>query len=481
MTGTQTGKRRMTPTQRWVLGLASMGSFIVILDVLVVTTALTAIRTDLGASLTELEWTVNAYSLTFAVLLLTGSAIGDRFGRRRMFTIGLAIFTVMSAACALSTGIGTLVAARAVQGCGAALVMPLALTQISATFEPQDRGRALGIFSGVTGLAIFLGPVIGGAVTQGLAWQWIFWINVPIGLVTILLVLRRIPETHGQPHRLDILGAALVTVGSLGFVWGLVRGNVVGWASAEVLVALAAGVVGMVLFVLWERRAPEPMLSMRFFGNRTFSTANAANFCLYASVYGILFLLAQYLQNALGDSALLSGVKLIPWTATLMIFAPIAGARINRFGERRFMVIGLLGQGIGVGWLALIASPHLPFWEMALPMVLTGVSASLAMPAAQKAVVGAVEPQDIGKASGAVTALRMLGGVFGIAIVTAVFEGSGDFGSPQAFSDGFAHALGVAAVMALIGAVAGLGMPGRKPAGGVPANPVRGAESTAKG
>ncbi|MFD1051058.1 MFS transporter, partial [Kibdelosporangium lantanae] len=229
--------------------------------------------------------------------------------------------------------------------------MPLALTQISATFEPQDRGRALGIFSGVTGLAIFLGPVIGGAVTQGLAWRWIFWINVPIGLVTILLVLRRIPETHGQPHRLDILGAALVTVGSLGFVWGLVRGNVVGWASAEVLVALAAGVVGMVLFVLWERRAPEPMLSMRFFGNRTFSTANAANFCLYASVYGILFLLAQYLQNALGDSALLSGVKLIPWTATLMIFAPIAGARINRFGERRFMVIGLLGQGIGVGWL----------------------------------------------------------------------------------------------------------------------------------
>ncbi|HKR51953.1 MAG TPA: DHA2 family efflux MFS transporter permease subunit [Pseudonocardiaceae bacterium] len=452
-----------------------MGSFIVILDVLVVTTALTAIRNDLHASLTALEWTVNAYSLTFAVLLLTGSAIGDRFGRRRMFTVGLGIFTLMSVACALSTGIGPLVAARAVQGCGAALVMPLALTQISVAFEPQDRGRALGIFSGVTGLAIFLGPVIGGAVTQGLAWQWIFWINVPIGLITIALVLRRMPETHGQPHRLDIVGAALATIGTMGIVWGLVRGNVVGWDTAEVLITLVAGVLGMALFVLWEMRAPEPMLSMRFFRNRTFSTANTANFCLYASVYGILFLLAQYLQNSLGNGALVSGLKLIPWTATLMIFAPIAGAYINRFGERRFMVIGLLGQAIGVGWLALIASPHLAFWQMALPMVVTGVSASLAMPAAQKSVVGAVQPQDIGKASGAVTALRMLGGVFGIAIVTAVFEGTGSFASPQTFSDGFAHALAVAALMALVGAAAGLAMPARRAAVDAPSNSQRSA------
>ncbi|MFE9575260.1 MFS transporter [Nocardia sp. NPDC006044] len=454
----------MTPTQRWVLGLASMGSFIVILDVLVVTTALTAIRTDLAASLTQLEWTVNAYSLTFAVLLLTGSAVGDRFGRRRMFVIGLGIFTLTSALCALSTGIGMLVVARAVQGCGAALVMPLALTQISAAFEPEDRGRALGIFSGVTGLAIFVGPVIGGAITQGLAWQWIFWINVPIGLLTIALVLRRMPKTYGPPHRLDPAGAGLVTAASLGFVWGLVRGNVVGWNSAEVLTALLVGIVGMALFVLWEQRVTEPMLPMRFFRNRTFATANIANFSLYASVYGILFLLAQFLQNSLGNGALASGIKLSPWTATLMIFAPIAGAQINRFGERLFMVIGLLGQGIGAAWLALIASTQLPFWEMALPMVLTGVGASLAMPAAQKAVVGSVRMEDIGKASGAVTALRMLGGVFGIAVVTAVFEGSGSFNSPQAFSDGFAHALGFAAVIAFVGALAGLAMPGRRPA-----------------
>jgi EmrB/QacA subfamily drug resistance transporter len=457
-----TGRARMTQAQRWVLTLASVGSFIVILDVLVVTTALTTIQHDLHASLTSLEWTVNAYSLTFAVLLLTGAAIGDRFGRRRMYVTGLSIFTLMSAACALAPNVGVLIATRAVQGAGAALVMPLALTQISAAFPPEARGRALGIFSGVTGLATFLGPVVGGAVAQGLAWQWIFWINVPVGLVTIPLVLRHIEESRGPNNRLDLPGAVLATGAALGLVWGLVRGNVSGWTSPEVLVALIGGILLGVAFVAWEARTAAPMLPTRFFANRTFSTANAGNFALYASVYGILFVLAQFFQDAQAQGPFAAGVRMIPWTATLVVCAPIAGNLIDRFGERAFMVTGLLLQAVGLAWLALVASPTVAYAVLIPPLIVTGVGASGAMPAAQKAVVGAVEPQDIGKASGAITMLRILGGVFGIAIVTAVFAGTGGFDSPQAFTDGFVPAVFAASAMAVVGGLAALGMPNRE-------------------
>ena len=452
----------MTAQQRWLLGLASLGSFMVILDVLVVTTALTTIQHDLKASITSLEWIVNAYSLTFAVLLLTGSALGDRFGRRRIFVVGLGIFTLMSVACALSPNIGTLIAARAVQGCGAALVMPLALTQISVAFPPASRGRALGIFSGVTGLATFVGPVVGGAVAQGLAWQWIFWLNVPIGVVAIVLVLARIGETHGPRAPLDIVGALLVTGGVLGLVWGLVRGNVVGWLSPEVLGTLVLGVLFGVAFVIWEAHAPTPMLPMKFFRIRAFWSANAANFALYGSVYGILFLLAQFLQNAQGLGPLAAGLRLLPWTATLMVFAPIAGNLVDRLGERWFMVFGLLLQAAGLAWLALVARPTTAYLLLLLPMLVTGVGASMAMPAAQKEVIGAVAPQDVGKAAGAVTMLRILGGVFGIAIATAVFAGSGNFASRQGFTDGFVPAISVASAIAVIGVFLALAMPGRR-------------------
>jgi EmrB/QacA subfamily drug resistance transporter len=447
----------------WVLALTAVASLMVALDALVVTTALSAIRLDLHASIEELEWTVNAYALSFAVLLMSGAALGDRFGRRRWFVAGIGLFTAASAACALAPGVGWLIVARAVQGAGAALVMPLALALLSAAFAPERRAAALGLFSGVTGLAVLGGPVVGGAITQGIAWEWIFWLNVPIGLVLAPLAVRRMGESYGPPARLDVPGLALVTGGALGLVWGLVRGNAAGWASAEVLGALGAGIALVAGFVAWERRAPEPMLPLGLFRARAFAAGNAAVFFMFAALFGAVFFMAQFLQTAQGHGPLDAGVRLLPWTATLFVVAPLAGARVSRFGERPFIAGGLLLQAIGMTWIALIAEPGVAYGRLIAPLVLAGAGVSMAMPAAQSAVVGAVAREQIGRASATFNALRQLGGAFGVAILVAVFAAAGDYASPQAFTDGFAPAIGVSAALSLAGAVAGAALPGWRP------------------
>jgi EmrB/QacA subfamily drug resistance transporter len=315
-------------SRTWVLVLTSIASLMVALDALVVTTALSSIRLDLHASIEQLEWTVNAYTLSFAVLMMTAAALGDRFGRRRWFVTGVGLFTAASAACALAPGVGWLIAARAVQGAGAALVMPLALALLSAAFPPERRAAALGLFSGVTGLAVLAGPVVGGAITQGIAWQWIFWLNVPIGAALAPLAWRRLGESYGPAARLDLPGLGLVTAGALGLVWGLVRGNAAGWGSAEVVGAVAAGVALVAGFVAWERRAPAPMLPPALFRARAFSAGNAASFFMFAALYGAVFFMAQFLQTAQGHGPLDAGLRLLPWTATLFVVAPLAGARV---------------------------------------------------------------------------------------------------------------------------------------------------------
>jgi EmrB/QacA subfamily drug resistance transporter len=445
-----------------VLIVASVASLMVALDALVVTTALPTIRVHLGASIEELEWTVNAYTLSFAVLLLTGAALGDRFGRRRMFTTGLAIFSAASAACALAPNVGFLIGARAVQGAGAALVMPLGMTLLSAAYAPEQRARALGIFAGITGLAVLAGPVIGGAITQGIAWQWIFWINVPIGLLTIPVVLRRVDESYGPRSAPDVPGLALVTGAALGLVWALVRGNSAGWGSVEVIAALAVGALLAGAFVLWERRAAQPMLPMGLFASRPFSSSNAAIFFLAAALYGAVFFMAQFLQTVQHHGPLDAGIRLLPWTATLFIVAPITGARISRVGERPFAVAGLLLQAAGMGWIALIASPDVAYWRLVAPLVIAGCGVSMAMPALQNAVVSSVAPASIGKASGAFNMMRQLGGVFGVAILVAVFSGDGGYASAQVFSSGFTAAIGAAAALSLLGAAASAGLPQRQ-------------------
>jgi EmrB/QacA subfamily drug resistance transporter len=449
-------------TRRWVLGLAAVASFMVALDTLVVSTALTTIRLDLGASVEQLEWTVNSYNLSFAVLLMSASALGDRFGRRRLFAAGLLLFALASAACGLATSAGALIAARTVQGAGAAFVMPLGLALVGAAFPPERRGSAMGALQGLTGLAVASGPVVGGAIAQGVAWQWIFWINVPIGLLTVPLILARIPESRGRDEALDPRGLGLVTGAAVGIVWGLVRGNGAGWGSLEVVGSLAAGLVLLIAFVLWEARAPSPMLPLSLFRSRGFSAANGATFLTVASLFAAVFFLAQFLQSGLGYGPLGAGLRLLPWTATLFFVAPVAGALIDRVGERPLLVAGLTLQGAGMAWIAVIADPGMAYGRLVPALMVAGCGVSMAIVAAQSAGVGAAAPEAIGKAAGINSTLRELGGVFGIAIAVAVFAGAGGYATAQMFSDGFGPAIGASAALALAGAIVGLAVPARR-------------------
>jgi EmrB/QacA subfamily drug resistance transporter len=432
------------------------------LDTLVVATALNTIRVDLHASVEQLEWTVNAYNLSFAVLLMTGAALGDRNGRRNLYAVGLGVFAAASAACALAPDAGWLVGARALQGAGAALLMPLGLALLSAAFPPERRGAAIGIFSAITGVSVASGPLIGGAVVEGVSWEWIFWLNVPIALIAIPLVLTRMRESHGPDADLDIPGLALVTGAALGIVWGLVRGNPAGWDSPEVLLSLAAGVLLTCAFIAWERRARAPMLPLSLFRSRAFSAGNAAIFFTFASLFAAVFFFAQLLQIGLGYGPLDAGLRLIPWTATFITIAPAAGALADRIGERPLMVAGLCLQAAGMAWVALIAEPGMAYSALLAPFIVAGIGVSMAIPAAQNSVVGSAAEAAIGKAAGANSMMRELGGVFGIAIVVAVFAGAGSYASPAAFIDGFAPAIAVGGALALAGAAAALALPARR-------------------
>jgi EmrB/QacA subfamily drug resistance transporter len=449
-----------TRTTAWVVVLTAIGSFMGALDTLVVSTAIPTIRVDLGASVSQLEWTVNAYNLSFAVMLVTAAALGDRFGRRRLYAVGLVGFAMASVASALSPNVGWLIASRAVQGVAAAFMMSLGLALLSAAFPAERRGTAIGLFSAVTGLAVASGPLVGGAVVNGLDWTWIFWLNVPIGLLAAPLVLARVKESFGPNTALDFPGLGLVTAGALGIVWGLVRGNSAGWGSPEVVATLAAGVLLVVAFIAWERRASEPMIPMSFFRSRAFSAGNLAIFAVFGSLFAEVYFFSQLLQTAMGYDALGAGLRLMPWTGTFLLVGPIAGALTDRIGERPLMVTGLLIQAAGTIWIALIASPDMSYSELVVPMVVAGVGISMAIPSAQNSVLGSVSEEAVGKAAGTNSVMRELGGVFGIAVAVAVFAGAGSYASPQAFTDGFAPAIGVAAALALVGAIAGSFLPG---------------------
>jgi len=461
---TETSK---TAATGWVIALTGIGSLMAALDTLVVSTALSTIRLDLHASVAELEWTVNAYNLSFAVFLIAAAALGDRYGRRRLYAVGLLLFAAASAACALAPNVGWLIGARAAQGIGAALLLTLGLTLLSTAFPRERRGAAIGIFSAVTGIAVASGPLVGGAVVEGIDWEWIFGLNVPIGLAAAPLVLARLDESFGPDTSLDIRGLALITGGAFGIVWGLVRGNAAGWASVEVVGMLASGVLLVAAFVAWELRAREPMLPMSFFRSRAFSGGNAAIFFTLASLFTGVFFFAQLLQTTLGYGPLDAGLRLVPWTATFITVAPVVGALADRVGERPFIVAGLTLQAAGLSWIALIAGPDMAYGELVVPLIVAGVGVSMAIPSGQNAVVGSVPPEAVGKAAGANSMMRELGGVFGIAVAVAVFAGAGSYASASSFTDGFAPAIGVAAALSLAGALAGLALPSRRRAGAI--------------
>jgi EmrB/QacA subfamily drug resistance transporter len=450
-------------SKTWVLALVSAASLMAALDAMVVATSLSTIRVQLDVSIETLQWTLNAYNLTFAVLLLAGASLGDRFGRRRMFNAGVAIFVAASAACALAPNAVVLIAARAVQGMGAALVLPLAMALLSATFPPNERGRALGIFSGVTGLGIILGPLLGGAIAQGVAWQWIFWINIPIGLALIPLAHRRIPESFGPDTTIDLPGAALVTLAALAVVLGLMRGNELGWASGSIVGLLAGGVVLAAAFVAWERRAEQPMIPLRLFRSRAFGMGVATTFLTNAGMYGVVFFLPQFFQSAQHHGPLGAGLRLLPWTATLFFVAPIAGRLINRLGERLLIVTGVVLQAIGFAWIGTIASSDVAFASLAFPLVIAGGGVSMAMPATQNIVLSAVDRADIGKAAGVFNMFRFLGGVSGIAGAVAIFTVVGGTGLVMTFSSGFSAAIHLSAVFSLAAAATAMALRSGKP------------------
>jgi EmrB/QacA subfamily drug resistance transporter len=454
----------MNTKTRWVLALTGVGSLMAALDTVVVSTALTTIHRALGATVEQLEWTVNAYNLSFAVLLITGAALGDRYGRRRMYATGLTLFALASAGCALAPSIGSLIAARAVQGAGAALLTPLALTLLSAAFPPERRGAAIGMFSAITGIAVASGPLVGGAVVQGIDWEWIFWLNVPIGLIAAPLVLTRMQESFGTNASLDLRGLALVSGAVLGIVWALVRGNIAGWGSAEVLASLTAGLLLALAFVAWELRSRDPMLPIAFFRSRAFSAGNAAIFCTIGSLFACVFFFPQLLQVVLGSGPLDAGLKLLPWTGTFITVAPIAGAMADRIGERPLMVAGLTMQAAGAIWLATTATTQLTYSQVLGPFVLAGVGISMAIPAAQNSVVGSIAAEQVGKAAGVNSMMRELGGVFGIALAVAVFASTGSYATRHDFVAGFGPAIWVAAAIALVGAACGMLLPSRRPA-----------------
>ena len=417
----------------WTLAIVSLGLFMVVLDNLVVNVALPSIHRDFGASIQALEWTVNAYVLAYAVLLLTGSALGDRFGRKRMFIIGIALFTASSAGAALSSSTELLIAARASQGIGAAIVTPLTLTLLADAFPPERRGVALGVWSGISGTAVALGPLVGGAVIQAASWHWIFWINVPIGLVLVPLAATRLTESRGASRSLDLGGLALASTGLLGIVFGLVQSQSQGWTNPGVMIPLAAGVVLVLAFIRYELRAAEPMLPLTFFAKRSFAVTNAVSLAMYFGMFGSVFFLSQFLQNVLGNSPLQAGVKLLAWTGATMVAAPLAGFFSERYGSRLFMVAGLGLQAVALGWLAVIASVDVSYASMVVPFVLAGTGMGLVFAPSASAVLASVRTDQAGQASGATNAIRELGGTLGIAVLATVFTAHGSYASGQAF------------------------------------------------
>jgi EmrB/QacA subfamily drug resistance transporter len=446
----------------WTFAITAVGLFMVALDNLVVTTALPVIKRQLGASLSGLEWTVNAYTLTFAVLLLTGAALGDRFGRKRMFTIGLAVFTVGSAAAALAPSISWLIAARAFQGVGGAIVTPLTLTILSAAVPPERRGLALGAWGGVGGLAVAIGPLVGGAVVDGLSWNWIFWLNVPIGLVMIPLAMRRLQESRGPNRVLDLRGLALASAGLFGIVFGLVRANSHGWASVGVAGPLALGAALVAAFVLWELRAREPMVPMRFFRVREFQAANITSLLMYFGTFGSIFLLAQFFQVVQGYSPLQAGIRTLPWTMMPILVAPIAGVLSDRIGSRPLLVTGLSLMSGALAWLAMVTSPTVPYVRLVPAFVMAGIGMSMYFAPTANLVLSAVRRDEEGKASGVNNTVREVGGVFGVAVLATIFSSFGSYLSPQAFVNGLVPAVWVGASAVGLGVLSAMRIPSRR-------------------
>lgn len=453
------GRMRRTVPVGIALLAASLPMFMSTLDNLVVTSALPVLSTELGASLTDLQWVVNAYTLTFATLMIAATTLGDRWGRRRTFLGGLVLFSLASVGAALSGSPEALIAARAVQGVGAAAIMPLSLTLLASAVPVARRPMAIGLWGGISGLGVALGPVVGGAVVDGLAWPAMFWINVPVALVAVPLVLRALPESRGRHQRLDVGGLLLAGLGVLGLVWGVVHGNEDGWTSAGVLGPIVLGVVALVLFLRHEARTPHALVPLRLFRSRSFSVANLTGAAFSFGIFGAVFLLAQYLQVVQGHSPFQAGLRTLPWTAAPMLVAPLAGVLTTRVGVRPLLTAGLVAQAGGLLWLALVSGADTSYASMVPGLLLAGIGMGLTFPTSATAVLAGLPTDDHGTASSTNSTLREVGVALGVAVLTAAFQAAGGDLSPAGFVDGLQPAVLLGAGVIALAAVASLAMP----------------------
>ncbi len=464
MTGTPTTNRAL----RWVMALTSTAYFMVVLDSVIVITALPRMQRDLHVGVSSLQWTVTAYGIAFAAGIITAAALGDRFGRRLVFNGGLALFTLASAACALAPSMADLILARTVQGLGAAAVLPLSLTILTTAFPLEKRGMIVGIYGGLAGLAVALGPIVGGAITEAIDWHWIFWINVPIGLAALLLGSRLLPESRGAPERLDLLGVSLVTAGVVALVWALTRANTVGWTSAEAVATLTAGCLLLAAFLWWESRAAEPMVPLRLFASREFAIGNLTSYLMSGATFAAAFFVTEEFQLARGYTPLGTGLRLLPFFATPMVVSPLAGALSDRIGRRPIMVSGLTLQALGFIWVAARGSLATSWIELDVALLIAGIGISMALPTVPTAVLSAVAPDEMGKASGINFMAQRFGTVFAIAIASSVFSANGHLGSPAGVSAGFTPAMWACAGFAVLAALSAFATSPRRPTADAP-------------
>ncbi|WP_313544902.1 DHA2 family efflux MFS transporter permease subunit [Leifsonia aquatica] len=466
MTATDSAPARTIAGRRipvWLaIVAASLPMFMATLDNLVVTSALPVIAHDLSASIEELQWVVNAYTLSFATLMLMAVGLGDRFGRRSVFLGGIVVFTLSSAAAALATEPWMLITARAVQGAGAAALLPLSLTLLAGSVSARLRPAAIGIWGGISGLGVALGPLIGGAVVEGWNWQAIFWLNVPLGIIAVPLVLLALPNSFGARVRSDIVGLLLAAPGVFGLVYGIVRGNDAGWDSAEVLISLIGGGVLLVAFVLWESRTPAPLLPLRLFRDRSFTAANLVGMTFSFGIFGAVFILIQFLQVVQGHTPLEAGVMTMPWTLAPMIVAPLTGLVSSRTGTRLPIVVGLVLLTVSMGWIALTLSATVAYSEIWPPFLLAGIGMGLVFAPSSTAVLANMRPADHAKASGTNSTLREIGVALGVAVLTAVFTGAGGTLTPTGYVDAAIPAVWVGAAVLALAAVIALALPGRR-------------------
>ena len=441
--------------RKWLtLAAVSFGLFMIMLDNTVVNVALPSIQRDLGATLSELQWIVTGYALAFASLMLIGGKVADAYGRRRIFVIGIVVFTLASLFCGLATSSEMLIVARIFQGAGAALMNPATLSIIAATFPPHQRGAAIGIWAGVSGLALAIGPLVGGLITEHLDWNWIFFVNIPVGVLGIAASYLFIDESRDETHvSLDLPGLATSALGLFALTYGLIEANAYGWTSARIVGAFALAAVSLAAFVVIERRRRDPMLPLDLFRSRTFTGANLVILLVALAMFGVFFFVSLYMQNVLGYSAVQAGAAFLPMTILIILVAPIAGKASDRIGSRGLLTAGMLLVALQLVLFSRLGSDA-SYWNLLPALVIGGLGMALTMTPSTAAATRSVSVDKAGVGSAVLNSSRQVGGTMGIALIGAIMaaEAGGEV-SVDAFMRGFEKALVVAAGIAALGAL----------------------------